>query len=87
MITCLAFPPPRLTDPVPTMETSIAPRSRPKAGGTQPIGILPIQPALTPRKRPNVAAGGPQPIGTHKLPSVLALFLSQSLNHKDLMMW
>lgn len=65
MITCLAFPPPRLTDPVPTMETSIAPRSRPKAGGTQPIGILPIQPALTPRKRPNVAAGGPQPIGTH----------------------
>ncbi|XP_042176502.1 AP2-associated protein kinase 1-like isoform X8 [Oncorhynchus tshawytscha] len=53
----------RLTDPVPTMETSIAPRSRPKAGGTQPIGILPIQPALTPRKRPNVAAGGPQPIG------------------------
>ncbi|XP_045081634.1 AP2-associated protein kinase 1 isoform X2 [Coregonus clupeaformis] len=53
----------RLTDPVPTMETSIAPRSRPKAGGAQPIGILPIQPALTPRKRPNVAAGGPQPIG------------------------
>nr|XP_046203320.1 AP2-associated protein kinase 1-like isoform X3 [Oncorhynchus gorbuscha] len=53
----------RLTDPVPTMETSIAPRSRPKAGGTQPTGILPIQPALTPRKRPNVAAGGPQPIG------------------------
>uniref|UniRef100_A0A8C7CY18 non-specific serine/threonine protein kinase n=1 Tax=Oncorhynchus kisutch TaxID=8019 RepID=A0A8C7CY18_ONCKI len=46
----------RLTDPVPTMETSIAPRSRPKAGGTQPIGILPIQPALTPRKRPNVAS-------------------------------
>uniref|UniRef100_A0A4W5M5E2 non-specific serine/threonine protein kinase n=1 Tax=Hucho hucho TaxID=62062 RepID=A0A4W5M5E2_9TELE len=55
----------RLTDPVPTMETSIAPRSRPKAGGAQAIGILPIQPALTPRKRPNVAAGGPQPIGTH----------------------
>uniref|UniRef100_A0A4W5M5D0 non-specific serine/threonine protein kinase n=1 Tax=Hucho hucho TaxID=62062 RepID=A0A4W5M5D0_9TELE len=53
----------RLTDPVPTMETSIAPRSRPKAGGAQAIGILPIQPALTPRKRPNVAAGGPQPIG------------------------
>ncbi|XP_038818543.1 AP2-associated protein kinase 1-like isoform X2 [Salvelinus namaycush] len=53
----------RLTDPVPTMETSIAPRSRPKAGGTQPIGILPIQSALTPRKRPNMAAGGPQPIG------------------------
>ncbi|XP_055775699.1 AP2-associated protein kinase 1-like isoform X7 [Salvelinus fontinalis] len=53
----------RLTDPVPTMETSIAPRSRPKAGGTQPIGILPIQSALTPRKRPDMAAGGPQPIG------------------------
>uniref|UniRef100_A0A8C7V1W3 non-specific serine/threonine protein kinase n=1 Tax=Oncorhynchus mykiss TaxID=8022 RepID=A0A8C7V1W3_ONCMY len=62
----------RLTDPVPTMETSIAPRSRPKAGGTQPIGILPIQPALTPRKRPNVAAGGPQPIGTHTATSPLA---------------
>eukprot|EP00063_Salmo_salar_P040755 XP_014015590.1 PREDICTED: AP2-associated protein kinase 1-like isoform X5 [Salmo salar] len=53
----------RLSDPVPTMETSIAPRSRPKAGGAQSIGILPIQPALTPRKRPNMAAGGPQPIG------------------------
>uniref|UniRef100_A0A674C8Z1 non-specific serine/threonine protein kinase n=1 Tax=Salmo trutta TaxID=8032 RepID=A0A674C8Z1_SALTR len=66
----------RLSDPVPTMETSIAPRSRPKAGGAQSIGILPIQPALTPRKRPNMAAGGPQPIGTYKLPSVLALFLS-----------
>ncbi|XP_042187512.1 AP2-associated protein kinase 1 isoform X9 [Oncorhynchus tshawytscha] len=53
----------RLSDPVPTMETSITPRSRPKAGGAQSIGILPIQPALTPRKRPNMAAGGPQPIG------------------------
>uniref|UniRef100_A0A8C7VF41 non-specific serine/threonine protein kinase n=1 Tax=Oncorhynchus mykiss TaxID=8022 RepID=A0A8C7VF41_ONCMY len=52
----------RLSDPVPTMETSITPRSRPKAGGAQSIGILPIQPALTPRKRPNMAAGGPQPI-------------------------
>uniref|UniRef100_A0A6Q2YG40 non-specific serine/threonine protein kinase n=1 Tax=Esox lucius TaxID=8010 RepID=A0A6Q2YG40_ESOLU len=52
----------RLTDPVPTMETSIAPRSRPKAGVAQPIGILPIQPALTPRKRPNMAAGGTPPI-------------------------
>lgn len=48
------------------METSIAPRQRPKAGQTQPqpiSGILPIQPALTPRKRPNVAAGAPQAIG------------------------
>uniref|UniRef100_A0A671NU99 non-specific serine/threonine protein kinase n=1 Tax=Sinocyclocheilus anshuiensis TaxID=1608454 RepID=A0A671NU99_9TELE len=44
----------RLTDPVPTTETSIAPRQRPKAGQAQPIaGILPIQPALTPRKRAN----------------------------------
>ncbi|XP_029915510.1 AP2-associated protein kinase 1 isoform X2 [Myripristis murdjan] len=50
----------RLTDPIPTTETSIAPRQRPKAGQAQPqpiSGILPIQPALTPRKRPNVAAG------------------------------
>ncbi|XP_053275876.1 AP2-associated protein kinase 1 isoform X8 [Pleuronectes platessa] len=55
----------RLSDPIPTTETSIAPRQRPKAGQAQPqpIGILPIQPALTPRKRPNVAAGGPQAIG------------------------
>ncbi|XP_023200114.1 AP2-associated protein kinase 1 isoform X8 [Xiphophorus maculatus] len=52
----------RLTDPVPTTETSIAPRQRPKAGQpqSQPLsGILPIQPALTPRKRPNVATGTP----------------------------
>ncbi|XP_030592939.1 AP2-associated protein kinase 1 isoform X7 [Archocentrus centrarchus] len=56
----------RLTDPVPTMETSIAPRQRPKAGQAQPqpiSGILPIQPALTPRKRPGVATGTPQAIG------------------------
>ncbi|XP_061117658.1 AP2-associated protein kinase 1-like isoform X9 [Conger conger] len=54
----------RLTDPVPTTETSIAPRQRPKAGQPQPIGgILPIQPALTPRKRANMAPGGAQPIG------------------------
>ncbi|XP_076586212.1 AP2-associated protein kinase 1 isoform X6 [Chaetodon auriga] len=56
----------RLTDPIPTTETSIAPRQRPKAGQAQPqpiSGILPIQPALTPRKRPNVAAGAPQAIG------------------------
>ncbi|XP_012718739.2 AP2-associated protein kinase 1 isoform X2 [Fundulus heteroclitus] len=52
----------RLTDPVPTTETSIAPRQRPKAGQaqSQPLtGILPIQPALTPRKRPNVTTGTP----------------------------
>ncbi|KAL7884148.1 hypothetical protein AOLI_G00069180 [Acnodon oligacanthus] len=53
----------RLTDPVPTTETSIAPRQRPKAGQAQPItGILPIQPALTPRKRANAPAGPAQPI-------------------------
>nr|XP_032642437.1 AP2-associated protein kinase 1 isoform X12 [Chelonoidis abingdonii] len=47
----------RLTDPIPPMETSIAPRQRPKAGQTQPNpGILPIQPALTPRKRPMAQA-------------------------------
>uniref|UniRef100_A0A674MHG6 non-specific serine/threonine protein kinase n=1 Tax=Takifugu rubripes TaxID=31033 RepID=A0A674MHG6_TAKRU len=53
----------RLTDPVPTTETSIAPRQRPKPCQAQPqsiAGILPIQPALTPRKRPNIAAGAPQ---------------------------
>ncbi|KAJ8378073.1 hypothetical protein AAFF_G00248680 [Aldrovandia affinis] len=54
----------RLTDPIPTTETSIAPRQRPKAGQPQPIGgILPIQPALTPRKRANMAASLTQPIG------------------------
>uniref|UniRef100_A0A3P9IIC1 non-specific serine/threonine protein kinase n=1 Tax=Oryzias latipes TaxID=8090 RepID=A0A3P9IIC1_ORYLA len=56
----------RLTDPVPTTETSIAPRQRPKAGQAQPqpiSGILPIQPALTPRKRPSVATGTPPAIG------------------------
>ncbi|XP_017551815.1 AP2-associated protein kinase 1 isoform X3 [Pygocentrus nattereri] len=53
----------RLTDPIPTTETSIAPRQRPKAGQAQPItGILPIQPALTPRKRANAPAGPAQPI-------------------------
>uniref|UniRef100_A0A8D2PK38 non-specific serine/threonine protein kinase n=1 Tax=Zosterops lateralis melanops TaxID=1220523 RepID=A0A8D2PK38_ZOSLA len=62
----------RLTDPIPTTETSIAPRQRPKAGQTQPNpGILPIQPALTPRKRataqaaihaqPSLPASTPQP--------------------------
>uniref|UniRef100_W5NCR9 non-specific serine/threonine protein kinase n=1 Tax=Lepisosteus oculatus TaxID=7918 RepID=W5NCR9_LEPOC len=54
----------RLTDPIPTLETSIAPRQRPKAGQPQPnAGILPIQPALTPRKRANVAAGAVQQPG------------------------
>ncbi|MBN3300574.1 AAK1 kinase, partial [Amia calva] len=54
----------RLTDPIPTTETSIAPRQRPKAGQPQPnAGILPIQPALTPRKRANVAIGAAQQPG------------------------
>ncbi|KAM6040642.1 AP2-associated protein kinase 1 isoform 8-T11 [Chlamydotis macqueenii] len=61
----------RLTDPIPTTETSIAPRQRPKAGQTQPNpGILPIQPALTPRKRPTAqAAVQPQVAGTAALGS------------------
>uniref|UniRef100_A0A3P8W486 non-specific serine/threonine protein kinase n=1 Tax=Cynoglossus semilaevis TaxID=244447 RepID=A0A3P8W486_CYNSE len=57
----------RFTDPIPTTETSIAPRQRPKAVQPQPqpiSGILPIQPALTPRKRSNVAAPVSQAIGT-----------------------
>ncbi|XP_051972065.1 AP2-associated protein kinase 1-like isoform X2 [Xyrauchen texanus] len=56
----------RLTDPIPTTETSITPRQRPKAAQSQPQalgGILPIQPAaLTPRKRANLPAGATQPI-------------------------
>ncbi|KAF7665384.1 hypothetical protein LDENG_00145080 [Lucifuga dentata] len=55
----------RLTDPIPTTETSITPRQRPKAAHTQPAaGILPIQPAaLTPRKRANIPGGSAQPVG------------------------
>ncbi|XP_072881383.1 AP2-associated protein kinase 1-like isoform X1 [Hemitrygon akajei] len=42
----------RLTDPVPTTETSIAPRQRPKAGQpTSASSVLTFQPAVTPRKR------------------------------------
>uniref|UniRef100_A0A8C1DEL9 non-specific serine/threonine protein kinase n=1 Tax=Cyprinus carpio carpio TaxID=630221 RepID=A0A8C1DEL9_CYPCA len=56
----------RLTDPIPATETSIAPRQRPKAGQAQPIaGILPIQPALTPRKRANAPAAPGQPISVN----------------------
>ncbi|XP_072341739.1 AP2-associated protein kinase 1-like isoform X5 [Scyliorhinus torazame] len=44
----------RLTDPTPPTETSIAPRQRPKAGQAPANpGMLPIQPSLTPRKRPS----------------------------------
>lgn len=57
----------RLTDPIPTTETSITPRQRPKAAHTQTAtGILPIQPAvLTPRKRANLPGGSAQPVGTY----------------------
>ncbi|XP_053056690.1 AP2-associated protein kinase 1 isoform X10 [Acinonyx jubatus] len=62
----------RLTDPIPTTETSIAPRQRPKAGQTQPNpGILPIQPALTPRKRATVQPL-PQVAGSSNQPGLLA---------------
>ncbi|XP_038149710.1 AP2-associated protein kinase 1-like [Cyprinodon tularosa] len=55
----------RLTDPIPTTETSITPRQRPKAVHTQAAsGILPIQPAaLTPRKRANLSGAAAQPVG------------------------
>ncbi|KAM4883491.1 AP2-associated protein kinase 1 isoform 1-T1 [Sylvia borin] len=64
----------RLTDPIPTTETSIAPRQRPKAGQAQPNpGILPIQPALTPRKRATAqAAIQPQGAGPAAQPSLPA---------------
>ncbi|XP_040079994.1 AP2-associated protein kinase 1 isoform X2 [Oryx dammah] len=62
----------RLTDPIPTTETSIAPRQRPKAGQTQPNpGILPIQPALTPRKRATVQPPL-QAAGSSNQPGLLA---------------
>ncbi|XP_066863578.1 AP2-associated protein kinase 1 isoform X21 [Kogia breviceps] len=62
----------RLTDPIPTTETSIVPRQRPKAGQTQPNpGILPIQPALTPRKRATVQPP-PQATGSSNQPGLLA---------------
>ncbi|XP_070336676.1 AP2-associated protein kinase 1 isoform X8 [Odocoileus virginianus] len=62
----------RLTDPIPTTETSIAPRQRPKAGQTQPNpGILPIQPALTPRKRATVQPPPQAPVSSNQ-PGLLA---------------
>lgn len=68
----------RLTDPIPTLETSIAPRQRPKAGQAQPIaGILPIQPALTPRKRANAPAGPSQPISVNMASQPVSLAQSQ----------
>uniref|UniRef100_A0A8C9VDK8 non-specific serine/threonine protein kinase n=1 Tax=Scleropages formosus TaxID=113540 RepID=A0A8C9VDK8_SCLFO len=79
----------RLTDPIPTMETSIAPRQRPKAGQPQPnAGILPIQAALTPRKRP---PANPGPIGT-RIPSlsfIVSLFRAVLYfqNLKSLLVW
>ncbi|XP_034974100.1 AP2-associated protein kinase 1 isoform X9 [Zootoca vivipara] len=59
----------RLTDPIPTTETSITPRQRPKAGQTQPNpGMLPIQPALTPRKRPTAQVAAPAPLAGGQAP-------------------
>ncbi|KAJ3605842.1 hypothetical protein NHX12_027886 [Muraenolepis orangiensis] len=65
-----------LTDPVPTTETSITPRQRPKAAhGQTPAtaGMLPIQPsALTPRKRaPTGLPLGVSLALTQKTPSTL----------------
>ncbi|CAL1616112.1 unnamed protein product [Knipowitschia caucasica] len=57
----------RLTDPVPTLETSIAPRQRPKAGQAQPqpiSGMLSIQPAATPRKKSTGGPGGVSSLAT-----------------------
>lgn len=64
----------RLTDPIPTTETSITPRQRPKAVHTQPAaGILPIQPAaLTPRKRANLPGGAAQPVGEYSDPPLFS---------------
>uniref|UniRef100_A0A8C6WFE0 non-specific serine/threonine protein kinase n=1 Tax=Neogobius melanostomus TaxID=47308 RepID=A0A8C6WFE0_9GOBI len=50
----------RITNPFPTLETSIAPRQRPKAGQAQPqpiSGRLSIQPGATPRKKINSVPG------------------------------
>ncbi|KAL2099979.1 hypothetical protein ACEWY4_004373 [Coilia grayii] len=67
----------RLTDPIPTTETSITPRQRPKAvqSQAQPIGgMLPIQPAaLTPRKRANLPATTTQPIAVNLAQPAAAL--------------
>ncbi|TNN55587.1 AP2-associated protein kinase 1 [Liparis tanakae] len=74
----------RITDPVPTLETSIAPRQRPKAGQAQPqpiSGILPMQAALTPRKRPTVAAGAPQAIGVGISVPAAAAFQAPAAAH------
>ncbi|XP_062409780.1 AP2-associated protein kinase 1 [Sardina pilchardus] len=73
----------RLTDPIPTTETSITPRQRPKAvqSQAQPIGgILPIQPAaLTPRKRANMPAGTAQPIAVNLAQPAAALQSQKAL--------
>ncbi|KAJ8347095.1 hypothetical protein SKAU_G00284960 [Synaphobranchus kaupii] len=66
---------PRLTDRITTTETSITPRQRPKAGHPQPSScMLPIQPALTPRKRATVPAGAAvaSPIGVSLVTTQLA---------------
>ncbi|XP_072347870.1 AP2-associated protein kinase 1-like isoform X10 [Scyliorhinus torazame] len=66
----------RLTDPVPTTETSIAPRQRPKAGQPTPSSsILTIQPATTPRKR-SAAQLAPQPSAAQLAPQPSAAQLA-----------
>lgn len=74
----------RLTDPIPTTETSITPRQRPKAVHTQPAaGILPIQPAaLTPRKRANVPCGVAQPVGMYGTLSLFSCLFNENNVHK-----
>ncbi|XP_076139948.1 AP2-associated protein kinase 1-like isoform X6 [Alosa pseudoharengus] len=71
----------RLTDPIPTTETSITPRQRPKAAQSQAIGgILPIQPAaLTPRKRANLPTATAQPIAVNLAQPAAALQSQKAL--------
>ncbi|XP_076852762.1 AP2-associated protein kinase 1-like [Brachyhypopomus gauderio] len=81
----------RLTDPIPTTETSITPRQRPKAGQSQPQpigGALPLQPAaLTPRRRANLPASTTQPIAVSvnlaQPLTVLQTSSSQQPQHKQ----
>ncbi|XP_048419409.2 AP2-associated protein kinase 1-like isoform X2 [Stegostoma tigrinum] len=66
----------RLTDPVPTTETSITPRQRPKAGQSTPsTSILTIQPAMTPRKRSTTQLA-PQPPAVQLAPQPPAVQLA-----------
>ncbi|XP_038638812.1 AP2-associated protein kinase 1-like isoform X5 [Scyliorhinus canicula] len=74
----------RLTDTVPTTETSIAPRQRPKAGQPTPSSsILTIQPATTPRKR-SAAQLAPQPSAAQLAPQPSAAQLAPQLSAAQL---